>query len=249
MRPVLTASLVVMVLFSSLLQGPMTGGDEPSGLPAENSAELSTSHLQQLTTAFSELSLTVAEPLIGDRHPDLFGSNPIATVSLWQPPIRDSLIFETSRNLIRRQLQMDLDLGKRGYFKGVCWQQDDPHGGPNQPLLLPLPLGGFDLCLVDPLLDAPLLPPAPALSDRPLESIWRHNRFQTRHELIAWPDLNFGGPGGDSTEGGVRASLCWDAMLPRNHQYLSFQMTASLDATGESGCLLQICWQGIPRSP
>ena len=249
MRPVLTASLVVMVLFSSLMQGPMTGGDEPSGLPAENGAELSTSHLYQLATVFSELPLAGPETLIGDRHPDLFGSNPTATVSLWQPPIRDSLIFETSRNLIRRQLQMDRDLGKRGLFKGVCGQQENRYSGPIQTPLLPLPLGGFDLCLVDPLLDAPLLPPAPVLSDRFPESIWRHNRFQTRHELIAWPDLDLGETGGDTTEGGVRASLCWDAILPRNRHYLSFQMTASLDATGESGCLLQICWQGIPRSP
>lgn len=249
MRPSLSPSVTVLVLLSSLWITPSVAGDEPLDLKTGSVAQLTAWHVSELGMPLSLPPVELSDRLIGDRHPDLFGAGFVAADAPWQPPIRGSLIYETTRNLLRKQILNDQDFGTRGYFKGICGQKESRSCAADQPVLLPVSLGGFDLCLVDPMLDAPLLPPAPGLAIKSSQAICPQNILRTHHELLVWPQWSFGDPALDPSEGGVRASFGWDTFSPRNHQFLTLQVTANIDAGGEKGCLLQICWQRCPRSP
>ncbi|MGE4619663.1 MAG: hypothetical protein AAEJ04_07645 [Planctomycetota bacterium] len=248
MRSLLSSAFAVVFLFSTLMSSPFLDGDDPDGANPSRSEEV---HMKQFSprNLIVSISEIADEQVIGDMHPDLFGDSFRNSSKLWDSPIKSVYLFETTRSFLRDRLLNDLDFGCGGCWKGVSDTREDFLRSRRFSPLFPVPLGGIDLGLIDPMFDAPLIPPARVFPSATPEAIWRQKVHEIRHQIVAWPRWEFTNEADPVTYAGIRASLGWDIFSPLSYQFVTLQLTANLETGGEKGCLLQICWQGSSRSP
>jgi hypothetical protein len=244
----MSSAVAVVLLVSTLLSPPFLGGDEVDETQLSRSEEVLMKRLSYRNSLVS-IPIAVDEQITGDMHPDLFGESIRSESRPWKPPIKSVFLFETTRSFLRDRLLNDLDFGCGGCWKGVSDSRESFSCSRLFSPLFPVSLGGLDLGLIDPMFDAPLIPPARVFSSPSPEAIWQQNVHEIRHQIVAWPRWEFENEADLATYAGIRASLGWETFSPSNYQFVTLQLTANMETGGEKGCLLQICWQGSSRSP
>jgi hypothetical protein len=196
----------------------------------------------------------------GDRHPSLFGSIAIDSSLQRESHISSEVLAETVRGVLREHLLNDPEYGVGGYgtelaqISGSHYRTGQSHHSESLGSF-----GGFDLGLDDPLLDSSLIGATIDLQSTDSRDSDRYGQimatpdqaYRPYLEVLPWTRFDWAreGTSRNSNLGGIRATVGLDTLSPFRCHCLRFLLTANLEIGGESGVLLQICWQGNTRSP
>ncbi|MEE2855806.1 MAG: hypothetical protein VX949_00260 [Planctomycetota bacterium] len=186
----------------------------------------------------------------GDIHPSLFGLGSSDLSLQWQQAVGEGFIAETVRGVLREHLKNDPEYTTEGYGNEMARINGNMVSARDQQWrVIPSSFTALDLGRIDPLFDTPVMDHSPFT--RHLDREYRRSEpiYREHYEILPWPEWGPEGPASMPRLGGIRASYGMDSISPDTGTCIRFQWTVNLERSGDSGFLLQICFEGKTRSP
>ncbi len=237
-----SASALVLLLVTLLHPGEMNG--RVLSIPMLEIAEDSR---WGDTRVLDSVSL---DEIRGDFHPSLFGLGSSDPSMQWHRSVGEGFIAETVRGVLREHLKYDPEYTTEGYGNEMARINGNVYSASDQQWqVIPSGYAALELGHIDPLLDTPMMDFS--RYRRLLDREYRHSEpiYRQHYEILPWPDWGPEGLASMPRLGGIRASYGVDSISPDTGTCIRFQWTVNLERSGDSGFLLQICFEGKTRSP